>query len=521
MTSKAITPERGEGGPPPGYDGGAGPSLMRQDEPLFGRVLGMVGAMLVIFGGAALVMNNYGYRAAVGSGWATFWLSLGLALLLFHAAYDPDVQFRRVYMSFGFLALVLGVFLCFLPYPKTYGDQFASGVLLLTLGLFFILAFLRHETDDWLRTFTQTVLGALGGAMALTGLIGGLISLKFLLPYGVVLGGLGLLFAASYVASRGTSDDVAYRAGQAIGVAGALAFVLALLRGLVFPGEAPPGGLPPAYLAPGGVLLLALGVVYVLVSLLLTSDNRFIVLTRRELGSFFYSPVAYLVLLGYTLAHWLAYFLYVLELMDRTVSEPMVRDFLRQLVPILAVIFAVPALTMRLLSEEKRSGTLEVLLTAPVNEAAVVLSKFLAAYILFLVQWVPFGLLLVALRIVGGQPFDYRPLLSFAVGLAVTGAGFMSLGLFFSSVTRNQIVSAVLSFTAMLILTMVIVARDIAGFLRPGSAWVTVLNHISFYNVWVETLRGRLEPRLLLFPASLTIFCLFVTVKVLEVRKWK
>ena len=90
--------------------------------------------------------------------------------------------------------------------------------------------------------------------------------------------------------------------------------------------------------------------------------------------------------------------------------------------------FLVPALTMRLLSEEKRTGTLEVLLTAPVNEAAVVLSKFLACWLFFMLCWVPTGLYLIALRVEGGQPFDYRPLLSFYLAVGASGAAFIAIG---------------------------------------------------------------------------------------------
>ena len=79
--------------------------------------------------------------------------------------------------------------------------------------------------------------------------------------------------------------------------------------------------------------------------------------------------------------------------------------------------FFVPALTMRLLSEEKRSGTLEVLMTAPVNEISVVLGKFFAAWIFYMLLWLPVWLFLISLRYFGGEEFDYRPVLSFTVAM--------------------------------------------------------------------------------------------------------
>ncbi len=82
--------------------------------------------------------------------------------------------------------------------------------------------------------------------------------------------------------------------------------------------------------------------------LALTSDLTFVVLTRRELGSFFYSPVAYLVLFGFTLAHWLSYFLVLQQLLSGPQLEPIVRIFVFQITSIFFIVFAVPALTMRL-----------------------------------------------------------------------------------------------------------------------------------------------------------------------------
>src|SRR5262249_53320611 len=139
---------------------------------------------------------------------------------------------------------------------------------------------------------------------------------------------------------------------------------------------------------------------------------------------------------------------------DGSVEEPIVQYYFFALIPVLAVILQVPAITMRLLSEERRTGALEVLLTAPVSEAPVVVGKFLATWIFFMVCWVPAGLFLIALRIETGQEFDYRPLLSFYAALAACGAAFVAIGLFFSALSSNQIVAAVLTFAVMLGLMM-------------------------------------------------------------------
>src|SRR5205807_651435 len=118
------------------------------------------------------------------------------------------------------------------------------------------------------------------------------------------------------------------------------------------------------------------------------------------------------------------------------IFEPIVRRYIVDLIPVIAQMFVVPVLTMRLLSEEKRTGTLEMVLTVPVNELTITLSKFLAAWIFYLLTWLPTFLFLVALRAMGEKEFDYRPLLSFNFAVMATGAGFIAMGLFFSSITR-------------------------------------------------------------------------------------
>jgi ABC-type transport system involved in multi-copper enzyme maturation permease subunit len=439
---------------------------------------------------------------------STFLLCAGVIGLLFHAALDWDVQFRRIYMVFGFIVLVLGVILAILPYPKAVGDQFLKGFVCMMVALLFLLAFLRHEDEAWFRRFTLIIVGAAGAVMAVVGLLGGNIRGDFLMPFGVLLALLGLAYLTAFIVGRGISNDLAYRAGLALGAAGVLVLLVALVRCFIPPRD---------YLVPNGLLLSLVGIFYFLTALGLCSDNRLVVLTVRELGSQFCSPIAYIVLFAYVCAHWLGYGMYLFNLLDRDqpVQEPMIQGFVLQW-PTVFTLFIVPVLTMRLLSEEKRTGTLEVLLTAPVDEGVVVLSKFLAAWFMFLFLWTPLLLFLVALRIVGGQPFDYLPLFSFFTGLAVTGAGFIGMGVFFSSLTHNQIASGILAFVGMLFLT--------ATFLLQGAlsstVWSNVFKHVSFINVWFDTMEGKLVPVRLLFFLSMAIFWLFLSVKVLEARKW-
>jgi hypothetical protein len=161
-----------------------------------------------------------------------------------------------------------------------------------------------------------------------------------------------------------------------------------------------------------------------------------------------------------------------------------------------------------------------VLLTAPVNEWPVILSKFLATWLFFLLTWIPAGLFLIALRLEVNQTFDYRPLLSFYVCLAAQGLAFVGMGVFFSTITRNQIVAAVLTFVGMLLFFLCFLIRREQLSLGLPPFLQTALGRLSFVSMWIEALAGRLPLRDCLLFASLGVFWLFLSVKVLETRKW-
>jgi len=280
---------------------------------------------------------------------------------------------------------------------------------------------------------------------------------------------------------------------------------------------------PKPFMIPNGIILMGLGLLYLVVSLGICSDNQFVTLTRRELSAYFLSPIGYLVLGGMVAVQWLAYWEFYGDLasagkQQASIPEPIVRFYLFALTPILCVILPIPALTMRLLAEEKRTGSLEVLLTAPVNETPIVLSKFIATWIFFLICWLPAGLFLIPLRIEGGAPFDYRPLLSFYLALAVCGSAFTAVGLFFSAMTRNQIVAAVLTFMVLVGLVVCFFIKNSA--VGVGATGQILLARLSYIDMWRESLQGQLPVRDLLVWLSATIFFLFLSVKVLDTRKW-
>lgn len=511
------------------------PSEVREDAPRLARGLGWFGLCLLALGIAGVYASaSLNRPLLVGPGTAIAMVACGLALMLYHAAVEKDLQIRRTYGVLGFSWLVFAVVVTAVPFAgRPLATRFLSlGFMGLALHLFFLMPFVRNEDDPTWRNAATYVVGGVGLVLALTAFIGGNVSEGFLLPYGLMLGVLGLFYLWAFVGMQGAATDLGYRAGLLMGVMGGVAFLAALARSVL------PGVLyswhwirvrPEPYFVPSGLLVMAMGALYLGLSLGLCWDSRFVVLTRRELAAFFYSPIAYIVLFGLTAIAAIVFWQFIEQFIPPpgvpdvplAVEEPIIVNYIVNWLPVITVIFVVPVLTMRLLAEEQRTGTLEVLLTAPVGETLVVLSKFLAALIFFLIAWLPLALFLVALRVEGGKPFEYRPLLTFFFALAATGAGFVAMGEFFSSLTRNQIASAILTFAGMLGLLAIFFVKGRMEATTPESRWVPILGQASYVDLWLTSMRGVLAPRYMIFHVSAAVFWLFLTTKVLESRRWR
>lgn len=537
MSSKAITEKREQASSRRWHVAReVAPSVMQADLPILPRLAGAVGLALIVLGGVSWVATSGFGRAVLIPVWlAMMMVACGIGLVLMHAASDSDIQVRRAYMSLGFTSIVIGIALSFWPVRgesgATYGRYFISGgVPLLANGLLFLIAFLRNETEARLRTTTLNILGGLGGLMAVGGFLFGTLYKDFLLPQGGLLILLGLFYLWAFIGLRGTADDVAYRAALGMGLLGLVAFLVAFVRSVILPLLAAKEWIGPTegYAIPYGLVLMAAGMLYAMFTAGLCSDHALVVMTRRELGSLFYSPIAYTVLLGFTAVGWGLFAKFVLNYLwnvdplrqtsASTLEEPILMGYIIDIFPVICAIFVVPVLTMRTLSEEQRTGTMEMLLTAPVNETGIVLSKFLAMFIFYMIVWLPWALYLVGLRVEGGKEFDYLPLIAFFIALAASGAGFIGMGVFFSSLTRNQLAAAILTFVGMVLLTLFYFIRFI---LPVGETLSAVFQHISYIDLWINAVQGKLTSRDLLFHISASVFWLFLTVKVLESRKWR
>jgi ABC-2 type transport system permease protein len=514
MTTKAIKPRPTDWGP---IEERA-PSTVRADQPLVARYIGVVGLMLTVVGTSALFAWWWGRPYLIGPVLGFFFLVLGVGGLLLHAFNEKELGYRRMYAVLGAVLIVGAVITGLVPVYEEVGRLFVPlGVPLLFVGLLALISFARNETDEALRAVTVRLLSIAGFVMILVALVLSNVGTdfeSFLLTKGICLLLLGVFYVAAFVGMQKPSSEAGYWAGVALGLLG----LVLILNGAIRPmlGDR-------FTLVPAGVVLIGMGVGYALLAIGICSDSTLAVLTRRELAAFFYSPIAYIILVGLTMVGWFMFWQFVNEIASasesfgRPMLEPIVARYFFSLIPVICLIFVVPVLTMRMFSEELRSGTLEVLLTAPVREWQIVVSKFLAALIFFMLGWLPWGLFFLALRVMGGQEFDVRPLLSFYIVLAVTGAGFLALGIFFSSLTRSQIAAAILTFMVMILMLGIFFLKAQAN---QDSAWYTVLNYVSFIDLWFMAVEGNIAPRFLLFHVSVCLFWLFLTTKILDARKW-
>jgi ABC-2 type transport system permease protein len=178
--------------------------------------------------------------------------------------------------------------------------------------------------------------------------------------------------------------------------------------------------------------------------------------------------------------------------------------------------FLVAVVTMRLIAEEKRAGTLEPLLTAPVDAKDVVLGKFLGALGFYTTLWVPTLLYVLILRAyapAGAAP-DPGPIAAGYLGTLLVGAGAIALGLAASSVTRNQIVAALLSFVGLSMLLLVGVLGD--ALVRTGP-WSPVLQYVNLFRHMDDFGRGIVDSRRVIYHLGLVALGLFAAVRALEV----
>ncbi len=252
---------------------------------------------------------------------------------------------------------------------------------------------------------------------------------------------------------------------------------------------------------------------------------------QNELKHFFYSPIAYVVIALFTLI--VGYFFYsnlswfveqqYMDMLRASQFGGMGGQHLNVNLHVItpyffnvAIIslFILPLVTMRLYSEEKKAGTVELLYTTPVRISEIVAGKLLAGLTFYLVMLAPTILFNLMLFLYGNP--DPLPVLSGYVGLILFGGAFIALGLWISSLTENQIIAAIGTFGLSLLLWIIGWAADFSG-----KTLASVFKYLSITNHFEDFARGIFDTRHLAYYLLLMAMGIFLTVKSIETTRWK
>ncbi len=235
---------------------------------------------------------------------------------------------------------------------------------------------------------------------------------------------------------------------------------------------------------------------------------KILAIMKKELESYFFSPVAYIVFSAFLLIVGYLFWVYLLTSKVATL-EPMLYN------AAFILLLASPVLTMRLISEEKKNKTIELLLTSPISPTEIILGKFLASLVLYII------LLVLTLQypivIAKYSPnFDWGPVISGYLGMILLGSAFISVGIFTSTISENQIVAAITSFGILLLFWMSGFANQILD-----NTFGEILENLSLLDRYVDFLRGIVDTGNIIFFIVFTIIWLFMATKLLESDRWR
>jgi gliding motility-associated transport system permease protein len=246
----------------------------------------------------------------------------------------------------------------------------------------------------------------------------------------------------------------------------------------------------------------------------------------KEIRSYFHSPIAYLVLTVYSLACGFVFYSYTavyinnafrMQMMggagapsfslNEYIIRPMLEGFL-----LVVLLFLVPLLTMRLYAEEKRSGTIELLLTSPLTDLQIILGKFLGVLLLYAALMVV-TFLYIGVLFIYGNP-DAKPLIASALGMLLFGAALLAIGMWISTFTRNQIIAGVVTMVVVLLLYVLVWVRDYS----PGTVGQFIAN-LSLSAHMDNFAKGVIDAGDLAYYLSLIVLGIFLTARSVDALK--
>jgi ABC-2 type transport system permease protein len=242
--------------------------------------------------------------------------------------------------------------------------------------------------------------------------------------------------------------------------------------------------------------------------------RRFLAIVGREWRAYFFSPLGYVILAGFLLMNGIIFSAIVSFMNQPGAPKGQALNLLFTNTYFwLFNLFVVPVIAMRLFADERKSGTLEMLLTSPVSEGTVVLAKFTGALGFFLTLWAPTLAYVFILR--AQTPVDFGPVAAGYLAICLLGAYFLAVGTFASTLTKNQIVAAIFTF-AMLIPIFS------AGLLEQMMNNPAAKRLVGYFNLWDhmdEFARGVVDSRRLVYYLSATAFFLFLAAVSISAKK--
>ncbi len=253
---------------------------------------------------------------------------------------------------------------------------------------------------------------------------------------------------------------------------------------------------------------------------------------RREIGSFFVSPIAYVVIglflvisgifFYFTLAGAIQWYQGMQMQAMRSGMPPEVdlaNEVLRSFINTTAtiILFLAPILTMGVYAEERRRGTMEMLMTSPISEFQIVVGKFLAAFTLFLIMIAPTLLYQLIVRMYSDPPMPWKIVLTSYLGLVLLGATLIAIGCFISSLTESQIVAAAITFVVSLILWLLnaFVGRSSNDWLSQVGQYLSILQHHDDFA------KGVIDTTNIIYYISMILLALFLTHRSLDSMRWR
>ncbi len=235
---------------------------------------------------------------------------------------------------------------------------------------------------------------------------------------------------------------------------------------------------------------------------------KVLAIMKKELQSYFYSPVAYIVFAAFLLI--VGYLFWVILVSSKVATlGPMLYN------AAFVLLIASPVLTMRLISEEKKNKTIELLLTSPISPTEIILGKYLASLILYIILFALTFLYPVIISHYSPE-FDWGPVGSGYLGILFLGSAFISVGLFASTVSENQIVSAMLSIGILILFWMFGFAKSVLE-----NSFGEILGNLSIFERYADFLQGIIDSGNIVFFVIFTIVWLFLATRVLESDRWR